>query len=362
MRKLAVSTAAPSPSRSTSPGLIWLALGSIYIVWGSTYLAIRYSIETIPPFLSASIRFLVAGAILYTWSSFQGDLVFERPGWRQWRAATIVGGALLLGGNGGVVWAEQHIPSGIAALVVATVPLWMAVMDRAIFGQRLSWTAILGLALGFSGLTLLFGGHGTGRIDPVGVGVVVFASFSWAAGSLYSRRAPLPTRPLVGTGMEMIAGGALLGIVGLATGEAADLHLTAISLRSWLGLGYLIVFGSLVGFTAYVWLLRVARTSLVSTYAYVNPVIAVLLGWALVSEPLTARTLIAGAVIVVAVILIVTARQVPAAGEPAEGSSVPEGSEERGRRAESQVLLESMGGAEDRRLAEDGTGELKAHG
>jgi drug/metabolite transporter (DMT)-like permease len=362
MRRLAVSTAAPSPSRSASPGLIWLALGAIYVVWGSTYLAIRYAIETIPPFLSASIRFLVAGAILYAWSSFQGDLIYERRGWRQWRAAAIVGGALLLGGNGGVVWAEQHIPSGIAALVVATVPLWMALMDRTIFGQRLSWPAVLGLVLGFGGLTLLFGGHGTGRIDPVGVGVVVFASFSWAAGSLYSRRAPLPSRPLVGTGMEMIAGGVLLGIAGLAAGEAGDLHVTAISLRSWLGLGYLIVFGSLVGFTAYVWLLRVARTSLVSTYAYVNPVIAVLLGWALASEPLTARTLLAGAIIVVAVILIVTARQVPSAGEPAEGSSVPEGGEKRRGRAEPEVLLEGVSGAQDRRLAEDRRGELEAHG
>jgi drug/metabolite transporter (DMT)-like permease len=162
--------------------------------------------------------------------------------------------------------------------------------------------------------------------------------------------------------MEMLAGGVLLGIAGLAAGEAGDVHLTAISLQSWLGLGYLIVFGSLVGFTAYVWLLRVARTSLVSTYAYVNPVIAVLLGWALLSEPLTTRTLLAGAVIVVAVVLIVTARQVPAVGEPAEGASAPERGEERRGRAEPEVLLEGVRGTEDGRLAENGAGELEAHG
>ena len=299
--------------------MVWSALWAVYIVWGSTYLAIRVAVRTMPPFLMAGVRFIFAGAILYGWSLWRGHTVYERPTWRQWRAAAIVGGALLLGGNGAVVWAEQHIDSGIAALVVATVPLWMALMDRVFFGQRLALGAIAGLALGFGGLAVLATGHhGGAHITAAGVGAVVFASFSWAAGSLYSRHAPLPSKPLVGTGMEMMAGGVLLSIAGLAFGEAGKVHISQFSTGSWLALGYLIVFGSLVGFTAYVWLLRNAQTSLVSTYAYVNPVIAVLGGWLILGETITGRTLIGGAVIVLAVVLIVTARQVPkAAGEPA---------------------------------------------
>ena len=316
MQRTAARSSAPPSSAPTWQ--VWGALWAVYIVWGSTYLAIRVAVRTMPPFLMAGVRFVFAGALLYGWSLWRGQTVDERPTWRQWRAATIVGGALLLGGNGAVVWAEQRIDSGIAALVVATVPLWMAMMDRVFFGQRLAWTAIGGLGLGFFGLAVLAtGGHGDAHITAAGVGAVMFASFSWAAGSLYSRRAPLPSKPLVGTGMEMIAGGLLLAIAGLVTGEAGDVHLAEFSAGSWFSLAYLIVFGSLVGFTAYVWLLRNARTTLVSTYAYVNPVIAVLGGWLILGEAITSRTLVGGGIIVLAVVLIVTARQLPVAAEPA---------------------------------------------
>jgi drug/metabolite transporter (DMT)-like permease len=287
---------------------IWAALLSVWAFWGGTYLAIRVVVRTMPPFLSASIRFLVAGALLYTFAVRRGDREGDRPGRIQWLAAAVIGGSLLVGGNGLVMWAEQTVPSGIAALIIASVPLWMALLDRVVFGKRLSWLAVLGLAVGFGGLVLLVNPTGGGRIDPAGAAALVVASLSWASGSLYARHAPLPKRPLVGTGMEMLAGGVLLALVGAARGEFAQLDSAAVSLESVLGLAYLIVFGSLVAFAAYIWLLRVTRTTLVSTYAYVNPVVAVFLGWAILAEPITAATLVAGAIIVLAVALIVSAR------------------------------------------------------
>jgi drug/metabolite transporter (DMT)-like permease len=274
-----------------------------------------------PPFLAASVRFLVAGAILYAVAVRRGDRVGDRPTRTQWIAATIVGGSLLLGGNGLVMFAEQSVPSGIAALIIASVPLWLATIDRIVFGRRLSWVAVMGLAIGFGGLALLIDPTGGGRLDPAGVAALVVASLSWAGGSLYARHAPLPKRPLVGTGMEMLAGGVLLALVGAGRGELARVDLAAVSTGSVLGLVYLIVFGSLVAFAAYVWLLRVTRTTLVSTYAYVNPVVAVFLGWAVLSEPITLRTLVAGGIIVLAVAVIVSARPVrerPEASAPAE--------------------------------------------
>lgn len=296
---------------------IWSALWAVYIVWGATYLAIRYVVETMPPFLSAGIRFLVAGGMLYLWAIRRGDREGDRPTLRHWRTAAIIGGALLLGGNGMVQFAEQTVPSGIAALLIATVPLWMALIGGVILRERTTWREVLGIVVGFGGVALLVGPVGGAGFDPIGIAAVLFAAVSWASGSLYARRAALPARPLVGIAMEMIAGGVILGIVGLASGEAAELDAASVSLASWLGLAYLIVFGSLVGFAAYAWLLRVARTSLVATYAYVNPVIAVLLGWAVASEDVTLRTLLAGLVIVGAVALIVSARAVEGEEEPA---------------------------------------------
>lgn len=290
---------------------VWLALGIIYVVWGSTYLAIEVAIRTIPPLLMASIRFLVAGGILFAWTVGRGDRASDPIRLRQWRAAAIVGGALLVGGNGGVVLAEhRHIPTGVVALIVASIPLWMALIDRIATGQRLARPAMVGLVLGFGGLALLVGRLG-GRFDALGVGMAFGAALLWAGGSVYARAAPLPSRPLVAAAMEMLAGGVFLGVAGVARGELADVHVEAISATSLLALGYLVTFGSLVAFSAYAWLLSHARLSVVSTYAYVNPVVAVLLGWAILSEPITARILLASAIIVVSVALIVSARTVP---------------------------------------------------
>jgi drug/metabolite transporter (DMT)-like permease len=298
----------PAPPASASSASIWAALAVIYVVWGTTYLAIRVTNQTLPPLLAASLRFLIAGAILYAWSVRRGDRVGDRPGTQQWRAAAVVGVLLLFGGNGGVVWAERTIPSGIAALLIALVPLWIALIDGAVLRHRVSPLTATGIVIGFGGAALLLlGGGGTGRVEPLGMLLVVAASLSWACGALYSRTAPLPGRPLVGAGMEMIAGGIALGIAGVLAGELTDVRLERFSLASLASLAYLIVFGSFVAFTCFVWLLRVARTSLVATYAYVNPVVAVFLGWLILGEQVTLRTVVAGLVIVAAVALIISA-------------------------------------------------------
>jgi drug/metabolite transporter (DMT)-like permease len=318
--KAAQEAAAPREGeRAASVNSVWAALVTVWIVWGSTYLAIRVAVRTIPPLMMGSIRFLLAGGILYLFAVRRGDRAGDRPTATHWRSAFIIGTALLLGGNGLVGYAEQRVPSGIAALLIATVPLWLAIGDRLRYGTRLSWQTVLGLAIGFGGVILLVGQSGAGKIDSLGAAALVAASLFWAAGSLYSRGAPLPRRPLVGTGMEMIAGGLVLAVVSVATGELGRLDLNSVSGESVLGLIYLIVFGSWVGFTAYIWLLRNARTSLVGTYAFVNPVVAVLLGWWLLGETITARTALAGGVIVVGVALIVTATRPQRSGDAVAG-------------------------------------------
>jgi drug/metabolite transporter (DMT)-like permease len=305
------SRGTPQMTHTAPSARTWAALGTVYVVWGSTYLAIRVAIETLPPFLMAATRFLVAGSVLFAFSARRGGRTRDRIGPAQWRAAAIVGGALLLGGNGGVVWAEHRIASGVAALLVAMLPLWMAILDRVCFGRRLSRRGVLGLALGLCGLVLLVGRVDSGGVDPLGAVVCMLASFSWAAGSVYARTASLPHRPLVATAMEMLAGGFLLTLVGLAAGEAGRVRLDAFSTRSVLALAYLIVFGSLLAFSAYVWLLHRAPLPLVATYAYVNPVVAVVLGWLLLDEPITPRMILAGGIIVVAVALIAGAAPPP---------------------------------------------------
>lgn len=320
----------PMPPRTdVSVWNVWMALAVLYFVWGSTYLAIKFGIESIPPLLMAGVRFLVAGGLLYAVAVRRGDVAGDRPGFLQWRAAAIVGGALLFGGNGGVVWAEHRgVPTGVVALIVATVPLWMALIDRVVNGQRLPRLVVVGLVLGFFGLALLVG-RADGRIDPLGTGLVVAASLSWAAGSVYARRAPLPPRALLAAGMEMLCGGVLLTVAGVASGEIPDLDLGAITMRSALGLAYLIVFGSVLAFSAYAWLLGHARLSLASTYAYVNPVVAVFLGWAVLSERVTGRTLVASTVILAAVALIVTGRVRPEPVPPSPADGPPLGPAER---------------------------------
>ncbi|HVD15946.1 MAG TPA: EamA family transporter [Actinomycetota bacterium] len=292
--------------RAPRLGLVILALGTVYLVWGSTYFGILIAIRTIPPMSMAALRFTVAGGLLYAWAVRRGDREGDRPGLAQWAAAAVVGTALLAAGNGAVTWAEQRIPSGIAALLIASVPLWMSILGRVLLAERLSWLAVVGLAVGFAGLVLLVRPSGTDRLDLTATVVVLGGALAWASGSVWSRRAPLPRRPLVTTGMEMLAGGAVLAVASVVGGEPARIRFAEISVSSVLAVAYLVVFGSLVAFTAYVWLLRNVRTSVVGTYAYVNPVVAVALGAVLGGEPVTGRALLAGAVILAGVALIVT--------------------------------------------------------
>lgn len=289
---------------------IWAALLSVYIAWGSTYLAIRFAVETIPPFLMAATRFLVAGLILFAWRKAVGDPLPRRL---EWRSAAVIGLFLLLGGNGGVSWAEQRVPSGIAALIVGSAPLWMVLLDAIRPGGiRPGWRTVAGVIIGFVGIALLIGSSqlaGVGQSqDNTGILVLLLAAFLWAVGSLYGRGAKLPTSPLMGTSMEMLTGGLGLLAAGTLTGEWSRLDVSSISMASIWGLLYLIVFGSLIGFAAYTWLLRAAPTPLVSTYAYVNPLIAIFIGNLLASEPLTPQILISAVVIIGAVALINTSR------------------------------------------------------
>ncbi|MCW5854294.1 MAG: EamA family transporter [Anaerolineae bacterium] len=279
------------------------AFFAIYVIWGSAYLAIRLAVETIPPYFMAATRFLVAGVLLYAWARRQGA---PTPALPQWRAAAIAGGLMLLGGMGSIGWAEQHIPSSLAALLIASTPIWMVLLDWLWQGgARPRPAVVVGLVIGMGGLALLLGpdradGH---SMDLIGVVVVLGAALSWTLGSLYSRGAARPASPIMTTGIQMLGGGALLLLAGLLTGEAGHLRLAAISPVSLLSLAYLI-FGALTGFTAYTWLLQVTSAGRASTYAYVNPVVAVFLGWAIGGEAVTGRMLLAMAVIVVAVGLI----------------------------------------------------------
>jgi drug/metabolite transporter (DMT)-like permease len=288
---------------------IWLGLAVVYVVWGSTYLGIDLAVRTIPPFLMAAVRFLVAGSLLYCWAVRRGDRN-DRPTPRQWLSAFLIAAPMLAVGNAAVGWAEQTLDTGTASLIVASVPLWMALLDRLIYGQRLVRAAVTGLLIGFVGVGLLVapggGGAGTAAI------VLVFGSAAWALGSLYSRHAPQPDRPLVAVGMQMLAGGLILVVVSATAGELSSIHPSQVSLESWLGLAYLVVAGSLVAFTTYMWLLRNAPTALVGTYAYVNPFVAVLLGTVILGEPLGWRTLVGGGIVIAAVAMIVRAPK----GEP----------------------------------------------
>jgi drug/metabolite transporter (DMT)-like permease len=283
---------------------VWAALGAIYVIWGATYLGMEIAIESIPPFLMASIRFLVAGAILF--AIFRPR---ERPTLRHWISSAIVGTFLLVGGNALVAVAQERIDTGVAALIVATFPLWIATFDFAASGRRLRPLSVVGLLVGFAGIALLI--RPGGDIDLVGALICLFAPVSWAIGSLYARGARLPDTLLLGSGMQMLAGGAVLAVVGLVSGERFDV--AAVSGRSWVALAGLIVFGSVVAYSCYVWLLTVAPTELVSTYAYVNPMIAVLLGTLFLGEVITAWVLLAGAAIVASVVLIVRSQSAPRA-------------------------------------------------
>jgi drug/metabolite transporter (DMT)-like permease len=302
--------------RSPSRAQVVTAFAAIYVIWGSTYLAIRYAIESLPPFLMAGARFLIAGAILYVVARRRGA---PAPVAMNWRAAVIAGALLLVGGNGAVVWSEQRVASGAAALLVATVPLWMVLLEGLRKGgERPSGRVIAGVVLGLVGLALLIGPSelaGGGRIDLIGAAALLIGTLSWAVGSLYTRHAKLPDSPFLSVALEMLCGGSLLVVLGLVTGESARLHLGAVSARSLLAFLYLVTFGALLGFTAYIWLLKVSTPARVSTYAYVNPVVAVFLGWLLGGETISARMMMAAGIIVIAVAAITAPTGKPDAAE-----------------------------------------------
>jgi drug/metabolite transporter (DMT)-like permease len=292
-------------SRRPSPALVLAAFGVVYVIWGSTYLGIRIAIESIPPFLMAGVRFLLAGVILYIVERMRG---VARPTAAQWKAGLIVGGMLIVGGNGGVTWAEQAVPSSIAALVVAAVPMWIVLFDWARpDGRRPSGATVAGLAVGFLGvLVLVFGKDPDGSriVNPIGAAVLVFATLTWAWGSIYSRYAVKHNSALQGVGLQMMTGGGLLLLLGFALGEGRQFDLGAVTARSAWAFAYLVFLGSLLGFSAYIWLLQASTPAKVSTYAFVNPFIAVLLGYLILDETVSSSLLLAGALIIGAVVLI----------------------------------------------------------
>lgn len=291
------------------------AFAAIYVIWGSTYLAIRFTIEgAMPPLLMAGTRSLLAGALLYGW--MRGVRRQAAPSAKSWGHALIIGGGLLLVGNGGVTLSEQYLPSGLASLFVATVPMWLALLGwLSGTGARPGWLTWLGLALGLAGVGLLTQGSSADTHVALpghgnwGIGLLLVASAMWSAASLYSRRHPTSSSVLLGVAMQMLCGGALLVVAGLLIGEAATLHLSAIGPRAWAAWLYLITFGSLIGFTAYAWLLGVVEPAMVGTYAFVNPVVAVALGWALAGERLTPALAGGAALIVAAVALVVLGKK-----------------------------------------------------
>lgn len=308
--ELRAARAAASPAR-------WLVLSAfaiVYFVWGSTYLAIRFAIETLPPFGMAAARFLVAGSAMYAFARLFGGAA--APTRAEWRTTAIAGVLLLVFGNGLVVWAEGSVPSGMAALIVGVVPCCTVLVDwLRPNGTRPGTRVVMGLVLGLAGLVVLIGPDavlGGGRVDYAGVAALVLASFTWSVGSIYSRHVPMPRSAVLATGMEMLAASVGLAILALVHGDFSRHNAAPISLASVAGWLYLVVFGSIVAFTAYVWLLQVSTPTRVSTYAYVNPVIALFLGFAIAGEPLTARMMFAAAVIVSGVVLITLAQKTAA--------------------------------------------------
>ncbi|MDR3669862.1 MAG: EamA family transporter [Holophaga sp.] len=289
------------------------ALLIVYFLWGGTYLGIRFAVQTIPPFLMAGTRFLVAGLAVYLYSRCTGA---ARPGKAHWIDAILVGALLLLAGNGLVSWAEQMVSSSVAALLIATVPLWMILMGLlGKHGTRPKPVVAGAIVLGFAGIAILVlpSGSGLGRISPVGVIALLAGAFFWAWGSLYSRQARLPGSPLLAVGMQMLAGGALLVLASGLCGEWGRFRLAEVSLRSMFGMGYLVLFGSIIAYNAYIWLLKNADPTWVSTYAFVNPVVAVFLGWLLAHEQLTARSVWATVVIILSVVIITVSKNLEAA-------------------------------------------------
>jgi drug/metabolite transporter (DMT)-like permease len=317
---------------AASPLAVWAGILVLYVVWGSTYLGIAVAVETIPPFLMGSLRFIPAGVVLALVIALRHRRTIRRPSAVAMRDTTIVGAFLMLGGMGLVAWGEQTIPSGIAALLIGLLPAWLAVFGRVLFGERLPTVVLVGIGIGIVGVAILaWPETGVAGLDPAGLLALLVSPMFWSLGSLYSaRRAVLPAPALFATGLQMVMGGLALLVASAAVGELATFDPEEVSARSWLGVLYLLTVGSLVGYTTYAWLLTVAPLSRIATYAYVNPVVAVILGWAFLQEPITPRTIVAAVVIVAAVALIVTARSrgVTVGGRepvPAAGPASPEG-------------------------------------
>lgn len=303
-----MNSSAAKPSASA----LVLAFTAIYLIWGSTYLGIRIAIESMPPFLMAAGRFLIAGALLFIVLKIQGRAT---PTPRQWRINTVIGTFLLLGGNGLVAWAEQFVPSGITALIIGVQPLFFALTEWAWpGGSRPAPITAVALLIGFSGVAWLaapWESPAHGGLNLIGVTVILSASAFWAIGSIYSRHARHDAEPLMAAAMQMLTGGTALALVAWLHGEFNHLSLHGISTKSWVAFVYLILFGSLIGFSTFVWLIKHATPARVSTYAYVNPVVAVFLGWWIANEPVGPRTIAASVVIVTAVIIITSQKTKP---------------------------------------------------
>ena len=314
-----------APDRPAPAWLVWLNLLVVYVVWGSTYLAIRIAVETLPPFFSAGVRFVFAGGVVLLALGLQGGLGRLRVSRRELIASGLVGALLLLFGNGFVMLAERDVASGLAALIIASVPLWVVVL-RLLHGERPSRIALGGVALGFVGVAVLVlpQGGANGAV-LFGALLLIVASISWATGSYYSRRLPLPRDLYVSSGYQQLVGGLLLWLASIGVGELGSFDPSGVSLDSLVALAYLAIFGSLVAFTSYSWLLQHAPISRVATYAYVNPVVAVALGWLVLSEPIT-PTLIIGAAIVVAAVAVITGSERPREPAPIRGPARVEGS------------------------------------
>lgn len=309
------------PEKMAPAWLVWSALWVVYLVWGSTYLAIRYVVETMPPLLAGGVRFIAAGAIMQLVLMVRRGLKGATVSPKEILACAVVGGALLFGGNGLVMVAEQSIPSGLAALVVAGVPLWVVVL-RAIFKDPVPRATLISVIIGFVGVgVLVLPGSSGGAATTTGVLIVVLASAFWASGSFFSKRLPLPEDPFTSTTIQMLCGGLIMLVAGLVAGEGGRADFDAFSTSSIVGLVYLVFVGSLLAFTAYTWLLQHAPISKVATYAYVNPVVAIFLGWALLSEPVTLAIAVGATIIVGSVAYIVRHESKP---EPVETELPPE--------------------------------------
>lgn len=310
----------PDAEKKPSPAALWVGLATIYLLWGSTYLGIKVAVETLPPFLMASARFLLAGGLLLGWIVITRGFQATR---RQWIDNSLIGGLLLLGGNGMVAWAEQKIPSGIATLIISVSPLFIVLLDWLVLvigrdptrGTRPNLAIFVGLALGFIGLAVLVGPSlvpGATQFDPWRVGGLVLACFSWGLGSIYTRYARTPAEPFTASALQMLAGSLWLLLVSVLMNEPAHFHWADVSARSLWAWAYLVVAGSLVGFTTFVWLMKHSTPARVSTYAYVNPIVAVFLGWLIAHEPVSPRMFVAAGIIITGVAIITTAKSIKA--------------------------------------------------